>query len=163
LRLAQAAGARARFAPTDERAMTLEDRLQQVSPYVLSMLRIVVALLFFEHGLSKLFGFPASNSMPALFTLGWIAGALELVGGALLAAGLFTRLTAFILSGEMAFAYFLSHAPRGFFPILNHGDGAILYCFIFLYIAFAGGGPWSVDAALRGRARATGARLEQGA
>jgi putative oxidoreductase len=80
----------------------------------------------------------------------WFAGAIELVGGALLALGLFTRLAALIMSGEMAFAYFISHAPAGFFPILNRGDAAILYCFIFLYIAFAGGGPWSVDA-LMGR------------
>jgi putative oxidoreductase len=133
--------------------MTLDDRLNQISPYVLSIVRIMVALLFFEHGSSKLLGFPASTSLPALFTLGWFAGALELVGGALLAVGLFTRLTAFVLSGEMAFAYFLAHAPRGFFPILNHGDGAILYCFIFLYIAFAGGGPWTLDAALKGKPR----------
>ena len=130
--------------------MTLEDRAMRLAPYVLSIVRIVVALLFFEHGLSKMFGFP-SPRMPDLFTLSWFSGALEFVGGALLAAGLFTRATAFILSGEMAFAYFLAHAPRGFFPILNHGDGAILYCFIFLYIAFAGGGPWSVDALMRGK------------
>ena len=138
--------------------MTLEARLQQVSPYVLSIVRIVVALLFLEHGSSKLLGFPSATSLPALFTLGWFAGALELVGGALLAAGLFTRLTAFILSGEMAFAYFLSHAPRGFFPILNHGDGAILFCFIFLYIAFAGGGAWTLDAALKSKPRASAAQ-----
>jgi putative oxidoreductase len=138
--------------------MTLEDRLNQISPYVLGIVRIVVALLFFEHGSSKLFGFPSAASMPALFTLGWFAGALELVGGALLAAGLFTRATAFILSGEMAFAYFLSHAPRGFFPILNHGDGAILFCFIFLYIAFAGGGAWTLDAALKRKPRTTAAQ-----
>ncbi len=75
----------------------------------------------------------------------WFAGAIELVGGALLALGLFTRPVSLIMSGEMAFAYFISHAPAGFFPILNRGDAAILYCFIFLYIAFAGGGPWSVD------------------
>ncbi len=138
--------------------MTLEARLQQVSPYVLSIVRIVVALLFLEHGSSKLLGFPSAASLPALFTLGWFAGALELVGGALLAAGLFTRLTAFILSGEMAFAYFLSHAPRGFFPILNHGDGAILFCFIFLYIVFAGGGAWTLDAALKSKPRPTAAQ-----
>lgn len=138
--------------------MTLEDRLNQISPYVLGIVRIVVALLFFEHGSSKLFGFPSAASMPALFTLGWFAGALELVGGALLAAGLFTRATAFILSGEMAFAYFLGHAPRGFFPILNHGDGAILFCFIFLYIAFAGGGAWTLDAVLKRKPRTTAAQ-----
>jgi putative oxidoreductase len=80
-----------------------------------------------------------------MLSLSWTAGALELVGGALLALGLFTRPVAFILCGEMAFAYFLSHAPRGFFPVLNGGDAAILYCFVFLYLAFAGGGPWSLD------------------
>jgi putative oxidoreductase len=81
----------------------------------------------------------------------WFAGAIELVGGILLALGLFTRCAAFVMSGEMAFAYFISHAPNSFFPILNRGDASILYCFIFLYIAFAGGGPWSLDAWLRGR------------
>ena len=122
------------------------------APYVLSIVRIVVALLFFEHGLSRLFGFPSPLPTPALFSLYWFAGAIELAGGALLALGLFTRVAAFIMSGEMAFAYFLSHAPHGFFPILNRGDGAILYCFIFFYIAFAGAGPWSLDARLRKRA-----------
>jgi len=115
------------------------------APYVLSIVRIVVALLFFEHGTSRLFGFPAS--VPTEFlSLHWFAGAIEFVGGALLALGLFSRTTAFIMSGEMAFAYFLSHAPASFFPILNRGDGSILYCFIFFYIAFAGAGPWSLDA-----------------
>ena len=81
----------------------------------------------------------------------WFAGAIELVGGALLTVGLFTRCAAIVMSGEMAFAYFLSHAPHGFFPILNRGDSAILYCFVFFYIAFAGAGPWSLDALLRKR------------
>jgi putative oxidoreductase len=142
--------------------MTQEDRLHQLSPYVLSIVRIVVALLFFEHGLSKMFGFPSPN-MPELFTLNWFSGALEFVGGALLAAGLFTRPAAFIVSGEMAFAYFLGHAPRGFFPQLNGGDAAILYCFIFFYFVFAGAGPWSLDAWLKTR-RGSGAgagRLER--
>jgi putative oxidoreductase len=130
--------------------MPLEDRLHQLSPAVLSIVRIVVALLFFEHGLSKMFGFPSPN-MPDLFTLGWFAGAIEFVTGALLTVGLATRAMAFIASGEMAFAYFLSHAPQSFFPILNRGDGSILYCFIFLFIAFAGAGPWSLDAALKAR------------
>jgi putative oxidoreductase len=121
-------------------------------PYVLSIVRIVVALLFFEHGLSRLFGFPSPLPTPVLFSTYWFAGAIELVGGALVALGLFTRVAALIMSGEMAFAYFLSHAPHGFFPILNRGDGAILYCFMFLYFAFAGAGPWSLDALL-GRKR----------
>ena len=117
------------------------------APRVLSILRIVAALLFMEHGTQKLLGFPPSpNPGPALLSISGIAGLLELIGGALLAAGLFTRPVAFILSGEMAFAYWMAHAPRSFFPILNGGDAAILYCFIFLYLAFAGGGPWSVDA-----------------
>jgi len=124
-----------------------DNLLSRLSPYVLSVVRIVVALLFFEHGLSKLFGFPSPH-MPEPFTLSWYAGVLEFGGGALLAVGLFTRTAAFILSGEMAFAYFLGHAPHSFFPILNRGDGSILYCFIFFYIAFAGGGPWSLDAVL---------------
>ncbi len=118
------------------------------APTVLSILRIVAALLFFEHGLSRLFGFPSPLPTPAPFTLYWFAGAIEFAGGALMLLGLFTRPAAIIMSGEMAFAYFLSHAPHGFFPILNRGDGSILYCFIFLYIAFAGAGPWSLDALL---------------
>jgi putative oxidoreductase len=129
------------------------DTLQTVwAPRVLSILRIVAALIFMEHGTQKLLGFPPSeNPGPALFSLIGLAGLLELVGGFLLALGLFTRPVAFILSGEMAVAYFMAHAPRSFFPILNGGDAAILYCFVFLYLFFAGGGPWSVDAAIRGR------------
>ncbi len=126
-----------------------QSSVARYAPYILSIVRIVAALLFFEHGLSRLFGFPSPLPTPALFSLYWFAGAIELAGGALLALGLFTRVAAFIMSGEMAFAYFLSHAPHGFFPILNRGDGAILYCFIFFYIAFAGAGPWSLDARLR--------------
>jgi putative oxidoreductase len=87
-----------------------------------------------------------------MFTLLWFAGAIELLGSVLLLTGLFTRPVALLMSGEMAFAYFLSHAPRGFFPILNGGDAAILYCFVFLYLAFAGAGPWSLDALWRKRA-----------
>jgi putative oxidoreductase len=121
------------------------------APFMLSILRIVVALLFFEHGLSRLFGFPSPLPTPALFTMHWFAGAIEFMGGALVALGLFTRPATFIMAGEMAFAYFLSHAPHGFFPILNRGDSAVLYCFVFLYIAFAGPGPWSLDAAMRGK------------
>jgi putative oxidoreductase len=126
-------------------AHNIRQSIAHYSPYMLSILRIVVALLFFEHGTSRMFGFPAS--VPTEFlSLHWFAGAIEFVGGALLALGLFSRTTAFIMSGEMAFAYFLSHAPASFFPILNRGDGSILYCFIFLYIVFAGAGPWSLDA-----------------
>jgi putative oxidoreductase len=127
----------------------MEQTALRLSPYVLSIIRIVVALLFFEHGTSRLFGWPSPIDTPAFLSTYWFAGAIELVGGALLALGLFSRPAAFIMSGEMAFAYFLSHASKGFFPILNRGDGAILYCFIFFYIAFAGPGPWSLDALWR--------------
>jgi putative oxidoreductase len=130
--------------------MTLQDRCEALAPYVLSIVRIVVALLFFEHGLSKMVGFP-TGEVRELFTLSWWSGAIEFVTGALLALGLATRTMAFIASGEMAFAYFLAHAPQSFYPIVNRGEGAILYCFIFLYIAFAGGGPWSLDALLHKR------------
>ena len=121
------------------------------APHVLSIVRIVVALLFLEHGLSRLFGFPSPLPTPQLFTLYWFAGAIEIVGGVLLLFGQFTRTAAFIMSGEMAVAYFLSHAPLGFYPIINRGDAAILYCFVFLYIAVAGPGPWSLDAVLKRR------------
>jgi len=132
-------------------AARMNNAWSSYSPYVLSIVRIVVALLFFEHGLSKLFGFPQPIPPPALFSLSWFSGAIEFVGGGLLVIGLFSRATAFIMSGEMAFAYFISHAPHSFFPIINRGDAAMLYCFIFLYIAFAGGGPWSLDAKLFSR------------
>jgi putative oxidoreductase len=131
--------------------LNIHDHADRYAPYVLSIVRIVAALLFLEHGTSRLFGWPSPLPSPALFSMYWFAGAIELVGGILLALGLFTRCAAFVMSGEMAFAYFISHAPNSFFPILNRGDASILYCFIFLYIAFAGGGPWSLDAWLRGR------------
>lgn len=116
------------------------------APRMLSILRIMSALLFLEHGSQKLLGFPASDYSPAFMSLSWIAGVLELFGGALLVIGLFTRPVAFVLSGLMAAAYFMAHAPRSFFPVLNGGDAAILFCFVFLYLVFAGPGPWSVDA-----------------
>jgi putative oxidoreductase len=122
------------------------------SPRLLSVLRIVVGLLFLQHGLSKYFGFPAPG--PATFQVVGIlglAGAIEIVASALVAVGLFTRVAAFIASGEMAFAYFMVHFPKSFFPLVNGGDAAVLYCFIFLFIALEGGGPWSIDA-LRSKA-----------
>lgn len=118
------------------------------SPQVLSIVRIVAALIFLLHGTVKLFGWPGPG--PASLSNLYLAAALiELIGGVLLAAGLYTRMVAFICSGEMAFAYFIGHAPTNFWPILNRGDAAILYCFIFLYMAFAGGGAWSLDRAVR--------------
>ena len=123
-------------------------------PRMLSILRIVVALLFLQHGMQKLLSFPATaaGGQPALFSLIWFAGMIELIGPLLLLAGLFTRLVAFVLSGEMAFAYWIVHAPKSPFPVLNGGDAAILYCFIFLYLAVVGGGAWSMDRGLARRA-----------
>ena len=118
------------------------------APRVLSIARVVTALIFMAHGTQKLLNFPprANNAPgPDLFSLYGLAGSLEIVGGILLVFGLFTRPVAFILSGEMAFAYWMSHAPRAMYPVLNGGDAAILYCFWFLYLAFAGGGAWSLD------------------
>jgi len=118
------------------------------TPRVLSVVRIMVGLLFLEHGTTKLFDFPPPASPgSALLSLLGVQGVIEVVGGALIALGLFTRPVAFILCGDMAVAYFLRHGPRNFFPVLNAGDAAILYCFVFLYFIFAGAGPWSVDAA----------------
>jgi putative oxidoreductase len=117
-------------------------------PRVLSILRVVAGLLFFEHGLAKLFSFPPVGAHPSMFQLIWFAGVIELVGGALVAIGWFTCYAAFVMSGEMAVAYFDAHAPRSFFPIVNGGDAVILYCFIFLYLFVAGGGCWSLDRAL---------------
>jgi putative oxidoreductase len=110
---------------------------------MLSVLRIITGLLFLEHGTQKLFAFPGPG--PALTTLLVVQALLELVGGILILIGLFTRPVAFILAGDMAVAYFMAHAPRGFFPTLNGGQLAILFCFVFLYLFVAGGGVWSVD------------------
>lgn len=116
------------------------------SPRLLSVLRMVAAFLFMQHGGQKLFSFPAApQTEPALFSLLGLAGILELFGGALLLLGLFTRPVAFLLSGQMAFAYFMVHAPRDFWPLVNKGELAALYCFLFLYLFVAGGGPWSLD------------------
>ena len=128
--------------------MDILAKLAPWRPQMLAILRIMVALLFLEHGTVKLLGFPGPG--PATMTsLLYAAAVIEIVGGALVAVGLFTRLASFIMSGEMACAYFISHAPQNFYPVLNRGDAAILYCFIFLYIAVAGAGAWSLDRTLR--------------
>ena len=127
--------------PASARA-TVFDRLQ---PYALSVLRIMAGLLFCEHGLSKQFGFPPHGAMPPFLALEWFAGCIELTGGTLVALGLLTRPAAFLMSGEMAIGYFMAHAPRGLYPVLNGGDAAILYSLIFFYFFVAGGGAWSVD------------------
>jgi putative oxidoreductase len=121
------------------------------APNFLGLFRIVAGLLFMEHGMAKLLGWPHQPNFDNLhaFQLLWFAGIIELVGGALLTVGLFTRAVAFIMSGEMALAYFMSHAPRGFFPVLNGGDAAILYCFLFFYFFLVGAGAWSIDSARR--------------
>ena len=122
------------------------DRVSKYLPEMLSIARIVVGLLFLEHGSAKLLGFPMTPMpQPALMSLLGLQGVIELVGGALLAAGFLTRPVAFILAGDMAVAYFMAHAPKNLFPILNGGDAAILYCFIFLLFFVAGPGRWSVD------------------
>jgi putative oxidoreductase len=129
----------------------MDHAVARYSPYVLSILRIMAALLFFEHGTSRLFGWPSPLPTPPFLTLYWFTGAIEFTGGALLAVGLLSRPAAFIMSGNMAAAYFLSHAPKAFFPILNRGDSAILFCFVFFYIFIAGPGPWSLDVLWRSR------------
>jgi len=124
------------------------DSLARWSPQLLSILRIIAALLILQFGMAKLFGFPYVQMFQGiqLFSLYGLAGTIELVGGALLLIGLFTRPAAFILSGEMAAAYFIAHFPKGFIPLLNGRNEAVIYCFVFLYFVFAGPGPWSLDA-----------------
>lgn len=114
------------------------------APRGLAVLRIVTALLFLEHATQKFFGFPTGMGGP-LPPLIMAAGAIELISSLLMIAGFYTRVAAFIASGEMAFAYFMAHMPQSFWPAVNKGEAAILYCFIFLYIALAGAGAWSVD------------------
>jgi putative oxidoreductase len=113
-------------------------------PYALGILRIVIGFTFWQHGLSK-FGF-IEGRVREFPELTWFAGVLEIVGGLLIALGVFTKPLAFLLSGQMAAAYFLSHAPQGFWPLLNGGEPAVMYCFMFLFLAVAGGGKFSVDA-----------------
>jgi putative oxidoreductase len=118
------------------------------SPRLLSIVRIIAGLMFMQHGLTKYFGFP--NAVPPNFnpmSMTGAAGVIELVTGALIAVGLFSRVAAFLASGEMAIGYFMYHAPRSFFPMTNGGELAIFYCFVFLYIALEGPGPWSIGGA----------------
>jgi putative oxidoreductase len=130
------------------------NRWTLAAPQLLALLRIVTGVLFFMHGSAKLLGFPeeVARAVP-LFSLSGLAGALEVAGGVLMAIGLWTRPVAFILAGEMAFAYFMGHAGRGFWPIVNKGELAATWCFLFLYFSAAGAGPWSVDAAWHGQRR----------
>jgi putative oxidoreductase len=142
--------------PSEARIMTtpnLGTKWRSWSPYLLSTLRIVAAFLFMQFGTGKLFGFPApimpGGGTAPLGSLAWFAGFLEVFGGLFLLIGLFTRPVAFLLSGEMAVAYFIGHAPQGFWPVLNQGHPAVLFCFLFLYFSAAGAGPWSLDAMRR--------------
>lgn len=133
----------------------LTPRWRALTPSLLSVLRIAAAFLFMQFGTAKLFAFPAAimpggGTAPA-GSLVWVAAILEAFGGALLLLGLLTRPVAFLLSGEMAVAYFYGHAPQGFWPVLNQGAPAALFSFVFLYLSAAGGGPWSLDALRRGR------------
>lgn len=136
--------------------MAYPETLERYTPYALAVLRIVTALIFMQHGSQKLFGFPSPPEMglPETFSLFWTGAILELFGGLLILLGLFTRPVAFVLAGEMAVAYWMFHAPANPFPVLNGGDAAILYCFVFLLLVFTGPGAWSIDG-IRGRAAVT--------
>ena len=129
----------------------MTEALEEWRPRALSVLRIVAGLMIIEHGMAKLLGWPVVPAFAKLQLLSQLgaAGCIELIGGALVTVGLFTQPVAFILSGEMAVAYFMVHAPRGFYPLLNGGTLAIMYCFAFLYLSTAGAGPWSLDAAMK--------------
>ena len=136
--------------------MAWESKLEQYRPQMLSILRIMVGLLFLSHGLQKWFAFPVANPAFAnltLMSMFGVAGIIEIVGGALVTIGLFTRIAALVTSGEMAVAYwYFSNRPsRGFMPLQNGGTLEVLYCFVFLYLVFAGAGPWSLDAMMRKR------------
>jgi len=124
--------------------------LERWAPYGLSILRIVAALLLIEHGLQKFVGFPSAG--PPMTALLWVQAIIEVVGGILLLVGAYTRPVAFVVCGDMAAAYFIAHFPRSFYPAVNGGDAAILYCFIFLYLFLSGAGPWSADETLLKRA-----------
>lgn len=121
------------------------DRLSVYAPQALAVLRIVTAILFILHGTQKIIGFPASDMTPPLMSLFGAAGLIEIIAGLLILVGFFTRPAAFIAAGEMAVAYWMVHAPGSVFPSINQGDAAILFCFVFLYLVFAGPGAWSVN------------------
>src|SRR4051812_41979244 len=132
--------------------MPIADRLSRYAPLLLGILRIVAGLLFLSHGLVKLFGFPpgAQPGQQQLLTMFGIGGIIEFAAGLLIALGLFTRVAAFVAAGEMAVAYWMFHAPKGFYPAVNGGDAAILYCFLFLYFVAAGPGALALDNRMRG-------------
>jgi putative oxidoreductase len=136
-----------------------QTKLASWQPQILSVLRIMAGLLLLQYGLAKHFSFPMiwPNKFET-FSMIWFAGAIELIGGALLVLGLFTRCAAFVCSGLMAFAYFIGHASKSFYPVENGGTLAVLFCFVFFYLFFAGGGPWSIDAAID-KARSVQQRL----
>ena len=127
------------------------DTLAQWQPRILSILRMVAGLIFLLHGTQKLLGVPATERAIEAFSLPWFAGVIEIITGTAILVGFLTRPAAFLASGLMAFAYWLAHAPRDFFPTNNGGDAAILFCFVFLYFVFAGGGPWSIDNMMKSR------------
>lgn len=129
----------------------MTESLTAWAPRALSVLRIVTGLMIIQHGMAKLIGFPAVPDFANLNPLSLMgaAGFIELIGGALLIIGLLTQPVAFVISGEMAFAYFMAHAPNSFFPLINDGTLAIIFCFACLYLSTAGPGPWSVDAAMK--------------
>jgi putative oxidoreductase len=135
----------------------MERYLGRWSSYVYAVLRIVAGFLFFQHGAQKILGMlggmGGQGATAEFLTRAWFAGIIELVGGAMIAVGWLTGWVAFLCSGEMAFAYFLAHAPQGFWPLLNRGELAALYCFLFLYMAARGAGPLSVDALLGAKSR----------
>lgn len=129
----------------------MNETLAAWTPRALSVLRIIMGLMIIQHGMAKILGFPAVASFANLspFSLIGAAGLIELIGGALLIVGLLTRPVAFIISGEMAFAYFMAHEPKSFYPLINGGTLAIMFCFTCLFLSTAGAGPWSVDAAMK--------------
>jgi putative oxidoreductase len=129
----------------------MNEKIAAWTPRALSVFRIITGLMIIEHGMAKIIGWPVVPAFANLqpFSLIGAAGFIELIGGALLILGLFTQPAAFILSGEMAVAYFMVHAPKGFYPLVNGGTLAIMYCFACLYLSTAGAGPWSVDAAMK--------------